>query len=84
MVVDSNDLLEVVVVEENKYELEQEEEEVVLWGKDMAQLGHGLELIQLKSTIAQIYQGRPNPFKDGFPGKSRWFGFKKGHLELVL
>ena len=50
----------------------------------MAQLGHGLELIQLKSTVAQICQGRPNPFKDGFPGKSWWFGFKKRHPNLVL
>jgi len=47
-------------------------------------LGHGLKLIQLKSTVGQICQGRPNPFKGGFPGKSWWFGFKKRHLELVL
>jgi len=64
--------------------IEEEEAEVVEWCKEMAQLGHGLELIQLKSTVAQIYQGRPNPFKDGFPGKSWWFGFKKRHPKLVL
>jgi len=54
---------------------EEEEAEVVKWSKEMAQLGHGLEFIQLKSTVAQICQGRPNPFKDGYLGKSWWFGF---------
>ena len=65
---------------------EDEEAEVVEWCKEMAQLGHGLELIQLQSTVAQIYRGRPNPFKDGFPGKSWWFGFKEGihNLYCVL
>ena len=63
---------------------EEEEAEVVEWCKEMAQLGHGLEIIQLKSTVAQICQGRPNPFKDGFPGKSWWSGFKKRHPDLVL
>ena len=62
----------------------EEEDEVVEWCKEMAQLGHYLELIQLKSTVAQICQGRPNPFKDGFPGKSWWSEFKKRHLDLVL
>ena len=47
-------------------------------------MGHGLELIQLKSTIAQICQGRPSPFKDEFLGKSWWSGFKKRHPDLVL
>jgi len=62
----------------------EEEVEVVEWCKEMAQLGHGLELIQLKSTVDQICKGRPNPFKDGFPGKSWWFGFKKRHPDLVV
>ena len=47
-------------------------------------MGHGLELIQLKSNVAQICQTRPNPFKDGFLGKSWWEGFKRRHPELVL
>ena len=63
---------------------EDEEAEVVEWCKEMAQLGHGLELIQLKSTVAQICQGRPNPFKDGFPGKSWWFGLKKRYPYIVF
>jgi len=62
----------------------EEEEEVVVWCQDMAQLGHGLELVQLKSTVAQIFQVRPNPFKDGFPEKSWWRGFKQRHPKLVL
>ena len=28
--------------------IEQEEEEVVFWCKDMAEMGHGMDLIQLK------------------------------------
>jgi len=58
---------------------EEEEAEVVEWCKKMAQLVHGLELIQLKSTVAQICQERQNPFKDGFLGESWWFGFRKRH-----
>ena len=63
---------------------EEEEDEVVEWCKEMAQLGHGLELIQLKSIVAQIYQRRPNPFKDGCIGNSWWSGFKKRHPDVVL
>ena len=43
----------------------EEELEVVEWCKDLAQLGRGLEVIQLKSHVAQIFQTRPNPFKNG-------------------
>ena len=32
----------------------QEEEEVVVWWKDMAQLGNGLELIQVKFIVGQM------------------------------
>ena len=63
---------------------EEEEDEVVKWCKEIPQLGHGLELIQPKSTITQICQGRPHPLKDGFSGKSWWSGFKKRHPNLVL
>lgn len=42
----------------------------VMIEEEMDELGHGLELIQLKSIVAQIYQRRPNPLKDGFHGKS--------------
>jgi len=59
--------------------IEQEEEEVVVLCKEMTQLGPDLELIKLKSIVAQICQGRPNPFKDGFIGKSWWAGFKQRH-----
>ena len=52
----------------------EEEEEVVVWCNDMIGMGHGMVLIQLKSTIVQIYQGRPNPFKYEFPRKSWWLG----------
>lgn len=45
---------------------------------------HGLELIQLKPTVAQICHGRPNPFRDGFLGKSWWSKFKKRHPKLAL
>lgn len=48
----------------------EEEVKLVEWCKEMAQLGHGLGLIQLKSIVSQVCQGRPNPFEDGFVGKS--------------
>jgi hypothetical protein len=56
----------------------------VVWCKEMVDMGHGLELIQQKENVAQICQSRPNPFKDGFPRKSWWAGFKKRHPYLVL
>lgn len=33
---------------------EEKEDEVVEWCKEMVELGHGLEIIQLKSTVSQI------------------------------
>ena len=56
----------------------------MVWCKEMADMGHGLELIQLKANVAQICQTRKNPFKDGFPRKSWWAGFKRRHPKLVL
>lgn len=50
----------------------------------MASVGHGLNIINLKVEVANIYQSRPNPFKDGIPGKSWWTGFKRRHPELTL
>ena len=62
----------------------QEEEEVVVWCKNMNQLIHDMDLIQMKSIVFQIYQGRTNPFKDIFPGKSWWAGYKLRHPDLML
>ena len=53
-----------------------EEEMVVVWCKEMDHLGHELELIQLKSIVVQLCQGRNNPLRDRFMGKSWWVGFK--------
>ena len=50
----------------------------------MTNMGHGIELIQLNSNVAQKYQSRLNQFKDGFLGKSWWAGFKARYLEIVL
>ena len=36
--------------------IEQEEEELVSWCKEMANMGRMLELIQLKSSVTQIFQ----------------------------
>ncbi|XP_059073557.1 uncharacterized protein LOC131874281 [Cryptomeria japonica] len=62
----------------------EEELEIVDWCKDMAQLGHGLEIIQLKLHVAHICETRPNPFKNGFPGRSWWTGFRKRHPDLTI
>ena len=48
----------------------EEDKEVVVWCKQMVGFGHGMELIQLKSIATQICQVKPNPFRDGFLGKS--------------
>ncbi|KAH9291763.1 hypothetical protein KI387_043047 [Taxus chinensis] len=63
---------------------EEEEEEIVEWCKEMADMGHGLELMQLKANVAQICETRQNPFRDGFPGKSWWAGFRKRHPDLAI
>ena len=62
----------------------EEELEVVEWCKDLAQLGRGLEVIQLKSHVAHIFQTRPNPFKNGLPGRSWWVGFRTRHPDLTI
>ena len=62
----------------------QEGEEVVFWCKDLNQLIHDMDLIQLKSIVGQIYQGITNPFKDIFPRKTWWEGFKLRHPDLML
>ncbi|KAH9292038.1 hypothetical protein KI387_042776 [Taxus chinensis] len=63
---------------------DEEEMEIVSWCHEMADMGHGLEIIQLKTCVAQICETRSNPFTDGFPGKSWWAGFKKRHPDLTL
>ncbi|KAH9292343.1 hypothetical protein KI387_042469 [Taxus chinensis] len=63
---------------------ENEEQEIVTWCKDMAELGHGLEVIHLKAYVAHICQSRPNPFNDGLPGKSWWYGFRRRHPDLTI
>ncbi|XP_057842521.2 uncharacterized protein LOC131051937 [Cryptomeria japonica] len=62
----------------------EEEIEIVDWCKDMAQLGHELEIIQLKSHVAHICETRPNPFNNGIPGTSWWAGFHKHHPDLTI
>jgi len=51
---------------------EEEEAEVVEWCKEMAQLGHGLELIKLKSV-----KGGQTHSKIGFLVNHGGLGFKK-------
>lgn len=63
---------------------DEEEMEIVQWCQDMAEMGYGLEITQLKTYVAHICDTRANPFKNGFPGKSWWKGFKKRHPELAL
>jgi hypothetical protein len=46
-----------------------EEEEIVQWCKDMVECGHKLEMIQLKSHVPPLCQGRTNNFQDGVLNK---------------
>lgn len=61
-----------------------EEDEVVQWCEDMAEIGHGLQISQLQSTVAQIIENMPSPFKNGMPGRSWWTGFRRRHPNLMM
>lgn len=64
--------------------IEEEESLIVEWCKEMATVGQGLEIVNLKMEVAQICKTRNNPFKNGLPGKSSWTGFKRRHPDLCL
>lgn len=64
--------------------LSEEEVEVVQWCKDMAEIGHDIEISQLQTTVAQMTTTRPNPFTNGMPGKSWWAGYRKRHPDLTM
>ncbi|XP_059077123.1 uncharacterized protein LOC131876246 [Cryptomeria japonica] len=61
-----------------------EEDLIVEWCKEMASVGHGLQIANLKVEVTQIGQSRPNPFTNGLLGKSWWLGFKCRHPKLTL
>lgn len=63
---------------------EEEETEVVEWCKDMARLGHRLQVNQLQATVSLITASRPNPFTNGVPGRSWWAGFQSKHPNLTI
>lgn len=63
---------------------DEEEAEIVQWCKDMANIGHGLQVSQLKSTVAHLVGVRPNPFTNGIPGRSWWVGFRQRHPDLTI
>lgn len=62
----------------------EEEIEVVQWCKDMVEIGHGLQINQLQSTIAQISGNMPNPFRNGILVRSRWASFRWRHPNLTM
>lgn len=53
-----------------------EEDLIVEWCKEMATVGRGLKIVNLKAKVAQICQSRPNPFMNKLPGKFWWSSFK--------
>lgn len=63
---------------------EEEESLIIERCKEMAVVGQGLEIVNLKTEVAQICETRNNPFKNGLPGKSWWTGFKRRHPDLCL
>lgn len=62
----------------------EEKTKIVQSCQDMVELRYGLEINQLKTYVAHICETRANPFKNVFPGKSWWKGFKIRHHELAL
>ena len=61
----------------------EEEIEVFEWCQDLAQLGFILEVTQHKSHVAQTFQKRKNPLKNGFLVILLWVGFQKHYLNLT-
>lgn len=56
--------------------IEEEEHLIVEWYKEMAAVGHGLEIVNIKAGVAKIYENRPKNFNNRFLGKSWWTSFK--------
>lgn len=54
------------------------------WCQDMANIAHGLQVSQLKSTVAQMIRVRPDPFTNGMPWRSWWVGFRQRHPDLTI
>lgn len=47
---------------------EEEEHLIVEWCKKMVDVGHGLEIVNLKAKVSQFFQNRPIPFTNGSQG----------------
>ena len=63
-----------------------EEGKLARWALEMAAIGYGRSKEQILLTVQKIVEKdqRPNPFKDGKPGKKWWKGFLGRHPELSL
>ena len=62
----------------------EEEDKLVLYMVEMATLAHPFSASDLKLKVAEIYQTRGTPFKDGIPSKNWLTLFQKRHPHLVL
>lgn len=62
----------------------EEQLEVVEWCKDLAQLSHGFGGNLVEVTCNSHLPKRPNPLKNGLPGRSWWVGFHKCHPYLTI
>ena len=63
-----------------------EEDMLVQWSLHMADIGYGRTREQLCLTVKKILDkdGRPNPFRDNYPGKDWWYTFLRRHPELSV
>ena len=64
----------------------EEEGRLADWMIDMSKIGYGRTRQELLDTVQKIIQadGRPNPFKNGRPGKDWYYAFMKRHPHLSM
>ena len=64
----------------------EEEARLAKWAMEMAMIGYGRSKEQILLTVQKIVEmeKRPNPFKNGKPGKKWWQGFLRRHPDLSL
>jgi len=65
---------------------EEEEEIIVRWIIKIGRAGFPVTKDQVISSVTKVVQklNRPNPFKDGIPGRFWWEGFERRHPQLSI
>ena len=66
--------------------MKEEEEELVEWVLQMADIGYGQTRRQICEAVKRILDRskRPNPFTENRPGKDWWYGFLHRHSTVAM